>query len=175
MSTPWALPTIISQFSEPDAEAVHIAWDNSNNFNSLRNLDSGYIQTVQPLMHIARSPKHDLKNKTYYIRASGFNFINLPASFSGIELKLTTRRYGRITDETIQLCLDEVSIGDNMATLDLNPIKTYGGDSNKWGAEDLSITNIINTSFGVVIRFQSHPNWPHRDPAFIGAVELRIH
>jgi len=27
----------------------------------------------------------------------------------------------------------------------------------------------------VVVRFQSHPNWPHKCSALVDAIELRVH
>ena len=83
-------------------------------------------------------------------------------------------RLGRITDETIQLCYNNESIGDNHASLALDLTKYYGGDTNKWNT-NLTMTDIQNSSFGVILRFQSHPDWPHKNSPLIEAVQLRIH
>jgi len=104
MTTAWTFPTNISQYPEEGGEDAHIMWNEENNLSELRSNDGRSIQTNGTLHHIARSPKHDLRNKTYYIRATGFNFRNLPDVISGIEVRLNVRRYGRATDDTIQLC-----------------------------------------------------------------------
>jgi len=83
-------------------------------------------------------------------------------------------RYGRITDDTIQLTLDDEIIGSNKADLILDLNKIYGSDSDMWSTS-LSSSDIVNSSFGIIMRFQSHPNWPHKCSPFIDAVELRIH
>lgn len=164
MATTWSSPSIITQYAEPDAEHAHVSWD----------LTEKRLKTDGQLEHIARSPKHDLRNKTYFVKAQGFNFEGLPEVLSGITLRLTVSRSGRITDETIQLCLGEDLVGDNHASLSLDPMKTYGGDTDLWNTS-LSITDILTPEFGVVLRFQAHPHWPHRDAAFIDAVEIQIY
>jgi hypothetical protein len=161
MTTAWTAPTIFSQYAEEGAESVHVQWDDS------------LTSTYGCLEHIARSPKHDLRTKTYYLKATGFNFQNLPQSVSGIELRLSMKRRGRITDETISLVFDGET-SENRATLDLAPTKLYGGETDNWSVGNLSLAN-LNSNFGVLLRFQAHPHWPHKDAAFIDAVELRIH
>lgn len=173
MATNWSLPSIITQYAESGAEDVHLPWDDKQSFSQLHNKDSR-LGTVGQLQHIARSPKHDLRNKTYFLKAQGFNFRGLPEVLSGIKLRLTVSRSGRITDETIQLCLGEDLVGDNHASLSLDPMKTYGGETDLWNTS-LSITDITTPEFGVVLRFQAHPHWPHRDAAFIDAVEIQIY
>ena len=137
MTTAWTSPTIITQYAEEGAESVHVPWVNT----------SMPLSTNGSLEHIARSPKHDIRTKTYYLKFTGFNFENLPQTISGIELKLDVSRRGRVTDETVDL----------------------------WAMENLLLTDVEDNNFGVVIRFQSHPHWPHKDHAFVNAVELRIH
>lgn len=166
MSTNWTLPNLIIQYPEETAENNHIMWNDLKKFP---------LVTSKDLQHIARSPKTDLKDKTYFLKFSQFNFENLPAIISGIELRLSARRRGRITDETIQLYIDNSLLGENKASLILDPIKIYGGNDDKWGLETISVSSVANLNFGIVMRFQSHPKWPHKDSAIIDLVELRIH
>jgi hypothetical protein len=176
MTTEWTTPTIFSQYVESGAETAHIPWNDSNGWAALLNRNvNEKIGTNGTLTHIARSPKHDILSKTYYVKCQGFNFVNLPDSPSGIELRLTTQRRGRITDETIQLCFDNNTISENLADLIVDPVKIYGGSTSLWSVKNLSMSTIEDSKFGVVIRLQSHPNYPHRDEAYINAVELRIH
>lgn len=174
MATNWTNPTIITQYAEETAEEMHIPWDESDNFVSLKGLPGQSVGTQGTLYHYARSPKTDVLTKTYYLRLTGYNFINIPETISGIELRLTGQRGGRVTDDTIQLCHNGQLIGENQATLTLDPIKHYGGIDNLWGVEGLLLTEIDST-FGVVVRLKSHPKWPHNTAAFLDSVELRIY
>ena len=174
MNSNWALPTSISQYAEPGAEDHHVSWIGDNNFQGLTQTYDGYVETSRDLLHIAKQPNHDLVEKTYFLKITGFTFNNLPDVVSGIEMKLTMRRNGRISDETIQLYLDNDVIGDNQASRSLNPVNTYGGENNNWNT-NLSIADIQNPTFGVLLRFRSHPSWPHKSSALVDAVEIRIH
>jgi hypothetical protein len=171
--TNWNYPTVVSQYAEQGAESVHITW-NEQQFDALAYPSTQTLTTNGPLLHLARSPKTDYTNKTYYIVAKGFNFVNLPDTISGIELRLNADRRGRVTDDTVQLLINGQPAGDNQATLNVDPIKTYGGSTNLWGLEQLLAEN-INAEFGVLIRFRSHPNWPHRDGVNLHSVELQIY
>jgi hypothetical protein len=174
MTTNWTLPRTITQYAETGGEDAHVSWLEVNDFHGLKNLDGKSVRTTRDLIHIAREPRHDIKEKTYYLKLTNFNFVNLPATLSGIELKLSMNRVGRITDETIQLCRNDDLVGDNHASLNLDLIKIYGSETDNWNT-NLTMSDIQNSSFGVVIRFQSHPNWPHKSSPLIDAVELRIH
>jgi hypothetical protein len=174
MTSNWALPRTVSQYAEEGAESSHIAWEEIDSFSAIKTLDEKSIKTTHDLIHIARDPKVDIKQKTYYLKITNFNFENLPPVLTGIELKLSMKRHGRITDETVQLTLNDNVIGSNQANLDLSPIKFFGGDNLLWDST-LSTADIVNATFGIVLRFQSHPRWPHRSSPFIDAVELRIH
>ena len=176
MTTIWTLPTIISQYDEPgapvDDEMSNVAWDDSSNFQELLNIGNSLL-TKKNLQHIARSPKYDLRNNTYFISLSGFNFVNLPNILSGISLKVTANRRGRISDDTIQLSLNGELIGDNYAGTNLDPIQIYGSSTDLWKT-NLTITDIKNPEFGVILRFRAHPKWPHSDGMYLDAVELQI-
>jgi hypothetical protein len=165
MTTAWTSPTIITQYAEAGAESVHVPWTGT----------IMPLSTDGSLEHIARSPKHDIRTKTYYLKFTGFNFENLPATISGIELKLDVQRRGRVTDETVDLYVADQAVGNNQATLELVPTKIYGGETDLWAMENLLLADVEDNNFGVVIRFQAHPHWPHKDHAFVNAVELRIH
>jgi hypothetical protein len=170
MTTAWTNPTIVEQYAEPGAESVHIPWK-TDELLAVTSPDSETLGLDGVLTHISRSPKYDLTNKTWFLRARGYNFTNLPTVISGIELRLTAKRAGRITDETVQLCSNGGLIGETRADLIVDPIKIYGGSSDMWSTPMIN----IDETFGIVIRFQSHPQWPHKDSAYIQSLELRIH
>lgn len=172
MSSLWAYPNKFFQYSNPGAEDVDAPW-NELDFIESRLKDKKSLGIVKPLYHIARSPKTDLTNHTYFLRASGFNFVNIPVTLSGIEVKLSARRSGRIVDDTIQLCLGDNLVGDNLATLTADSDKTYGDSISLWGT---SLTmGDINTNFGLILRFKAHPKWPHKDSIFIDSIQIRLH
>lgn len=174
MISNWALPRAILQYAEEGGEDAHVSWIERDNFSGLKNVDGKSIQTSTDLLHIARDPKKDLTQKTYFLKITNFNFSNLPISLSGIELRLNMKRHGRITDETIQLCINGELTGINKANLILDPIKIYGGVDNLWDSS-ITMSDIEQQSFGIILRFQSHPFWPHKCSPLIDSVELRIH
>lgn len=173
MTTNWTLPKTIEQYAEPEYDSIHISWVEENNFAALKNLDAKFIKTSRDLVHIARDPRHDILEKTWFLRLTNFNFESLPETLTGIQAKVSMNRYGRITDDTIQLCLGDQLIGKNQASLEIPPIAVYGGENNIWGTT-LTIDDIQNPNFGIALRFKSHPNWPHKSSALIDAVELKI-
>lgn len=174
MTSNWALPRDITQYAEEGGDDIHISWIDKDNFSALRDVNGRFIQTASDLLHISREPRHDITQKTYFLKLTNFNFTSLPEQISGIEARLTMKRFGRITDDTVQLCLNDQLIGTNLANLVLDPIKTYGGDTVLWET-NLTVADVSQPSFGIVIRFQSHPHWPHKCSPFVDTVELRIH
>lgn len=171
--TNWTTSRAISQYVEPGAETFHIPWK-ENEFQALYTSDQSNLGLNGLLIHIARSPKLDVVNKTYYLKLQNFIFTSLPDTISGIEMRLSMNRRGRVTDDTIQLLVNDQPVGENKADLNLDPIKVYGANNDKWGIDNLSAADITN-NFGVLVRFRAHPQYPHRDGAFIDAVELRIY
>lgn len=174
MTTNWALPLTVEQYVEQNAENNHISWLEIDNFNSIKNKNNKSIKLIKDLKHIARDPKHDIINKTYYLKCTNFNFFNVPAIINGIEVRLSMNRFGRVTDETVQLCLNGNLIGENKASLTLEPIKIYGGINDLWNTT-LQTTDFQNVSFGIILRFQSHPKWPHASNPLIDAIEIKVH
>lgn len=175
MATAWFNPQIISQYAEQGGEDVHIRWDESTGYSGLKSANGSSIGTLNPLIHIARSPKPDITNKTYYLKMTGYNFVELPDTILGIELQINGRRVGRITDDTVSLTHNDTLIGENQARLVINPTTYYGGETVLWGVDGIQKSMLQDSSFGVVLRFKSHPSWPHKDPMDLISVQLRIH
>lgn len=173
MTTFWTFPTKVFQFAETGAESTHIPWKDLE-IEKLVSTNKINVGTNGSLYHIARSPKHDLITKTYFIKLSGFNFQNLPGTISGIEMRLNSNRRGRIVDDLIQLMYEDTPIGTNQASIEINPTKIYGAENNLWES-NVTLEQVQNLNFGILMRFKSHPKWPHNDPMFIDSVELRIH
>lgn len=168
MSTPWTTPTEIEQYAE---DPSHIAWD--TNFDSIITMNGG-VSLIKPLFHIARQPKNDIKSKSWYIKATNFNFQNLPTVITGVALRITMNRQGRITDDTIQLTHGGELIGDNKCSRSLNPVNVYGGTNDVWEVSNL-LDIIQDSTFGIVVRFKSHPDWPHSTTPILRGLELQIY
>lgn len=175
MTTSWTTPTTISQYAEQDSEDFHVKWDDSNGFVDLMSTNEQSVGTMGSLYHIARSPKTDIINKTFYIKATGFNFSNIPDEISGIEVRIKMNRRGRVTDDTVQLCYGDDIISENKADLIILPVKVYGDSTDTWNIKSLTSIDLTSGLFGIILRFKAHPKWPHRDAAFIDSVEMRIH
>lgn len=175
MTTNWISPNHIIQFAEIGAEEVDVAWDNSSEFKQIITKDRRSLPTTGQLVHIARSPKNDIKNKTYYLRCTDFKFDQLPNIISGIEVRINVQRFGRAMDDTIQLCLDGKELGENQADTELLLEKIYGSSTSLWGLETFAKQDVENLTFGVSLRYKAHPNWPHSSAVLIDSVEMRIH
>lgn len=174
MASSWTSPTAISQSGELE---THIPWN--SNFSSIQYDDGSRLSTTTPLSHIANSYTGDRVMKTYYLYATGFNFRGWDYSkntIAGIQLKLKSERTGRIVDDTIQLVLNGETIGKNTASIEIDQTKYYG-ISTPWEITvNSTSTNAVvrDPTFGVCIRFQSHPNWPHRESPSIEYIALRL-
>lgn len=177
MPTSWTYPTIASQFTDAD---IHVPWlhNNTNFLNSeldltTKEFEINQIRSSKDLLRISNTLVQDIKMKTYYLLLSGFEWEDLPNSITGIEARIIVRRTGRITDETVQLHLNEF-IGSNQATLDLDNDKVYGASDSLWGLDEITRTMLNNPDFGIVVRYQSHPNYPHKTTPNIEHVQLRV-
>jgi len=179
MTTTLSRPSTIRQYAEAEQ---NIAWQDVN-FAYLSSDPLANIETVAPLYHIARSPKLDLTYKTWYLECTGFNFNNLPDVITGISAIIIMDRGGRIVDDTIQLTYQGELIGNNKpagiidprsgASL-LAPITNYGGVSDNWGVKNLTRETISDPSFGITVRYQSHPHWPHKTVPSLKSIQLQI-
>lgn len=175
MATEWYKPQTISQYPEEGADTVHIQWNDVNGFSGLKSSNSTYVGTLGALYHIARSPKPNITTKTYYLQLTDFRIQNVPEVVSGVEVQIESRRNGRITDDTVSLVYNGEIVGENRGTLDVSPLKLYGSEVDNWGFINLTKNIVTDKSFGVVLRFKSHPQWPHNDPMNLVSVQLRIY
>jgi hypothetical protein len=174
-----SFPTTVIQYAED--ELAQIQWQ-PDNLNYLLYPGLSSVSTIKPLNHIARSPKYDLTDTTWFIQAAGFPVDNLPEVISGITVTVNMNRYGRITDDTIQLCYQGELIGENYCqpVVDSNthsllgPTTTYGGPTDTWHIDNLTPAMVADPTFGVTIRYKSHPAWPHRTSPILYAVTLQI-
>jgi hypothetical protein len=171
MPTPWFLSTTVEQYAE---DPSHIKWDGVDEFYGFGNPEFSNLRSATDLLHISDPTVNDIKMKTWYLVASGFNPTNVPATISGLEVKLIAKRHGRITDDTVQIRVNGDIIGANKANAGLDAEKIYGGQTDDWGNYGIDRSMFLMPSFGILLRFQSHPNWPHRAPVSVNSVSIRI-
>jgi hypothetical protein len=158
MPTDWFYPNSVSQHAEVEQ---HIAWtDNGTSFSQIKKLDGTFLTTVKDLLHISNYTVNDIKMKTHYLYLKDFRIVP-PAAVAGIEVEVKVNRGGRITDDTVQLMYADQFIGDNQADFKLDVQKLYGRSTDLWGITDTVI--LSDPEFGIGVRFQSHPSWPHRE------------
>ena len=138
--------------------------------------------TVRPLLHRSNSATGGLRDKTWAITCTNFNMNDLPEVITGLQLDLSGQRNGRIIDETIQLTYQGQPIGNNnfLYVLDseghfyLNNQTSYGGPTDLWGVE-LTPTILQDPSFGIILKFQSHPYYPHSCGMFLDTVSFTVY
>lgn len=170
MPTPWTYSSTVSQIAEVEQ---HVPWVESK-FDAIKTSDdSNYLTTTKELLHISNFTANDLKMKTYFLHATGFNFVDLPNVPTGIEVEISVMRGGRIADDSIYLLFNGNFVSDNKADFQLDITKIYGSSSDMWGLTT-DVANIADSSFGVSIRYQSHPSWPHRENPKLNYIRMRV-
>lgn len=172
-------PSKVEQIS--DAPDVEVAWT-ATNFTSDRLPPAQFkIYTQRDLKHISNPATGDLRNQTWTLKYTDFN-IPANTAVSGIQLTIKANRNGRIVDETVQLTYNDTPIGDNNFIYITDeeghlPVKNetlYGGPTDLWGAEITSEV-ISDSTFGVILKFQSHPYYPHSCGMILESVALTIY
>ena len=170
-------PTTVTQTGEePNVAWIGTGGDGSN----LISIDKK-IRTSKELKHISNPASGDLRDSTYTLVYTGFQISELSA-VNGVVLRVVAQRNGRIADNTIQLTYQGSAIGqnnfyyqtDDEGRLPLFDDTTYGGSEDLWGAE-LTPELLQDPSFGVILKFASHPYYPHSSGMRIDSVSLTIY
>ena len=139
-------------------------------------------QTSSDLEHRSNPASGDLRNQTQSLLFLDFRMTEIPETISGIELRVVGQRNGRITDQVIQLVYQGQPIGENnfnyvtdgSGHLIIRNDTTYGGPTDLWGTE-VTAEMLQDPSFGVMLKFQSHPYYPHKCGMFLDSVSLTIY
>jgi hypothetical protein len=139
------------------------------------------FQTDGNLFHVSNPACGDLINRTQALLFK-FNITSLSDVISGVELRVVAQRNGRATDEQIQLSYQDQPLGNNNfqymtdedGHLPLHNDATYGGPTDLWGAE-LTPEILQDPSFGVILKFQGHPYYPHSSGMFVDHISLTIY
>lgn len=172
-------PTTVTQ--ESDNPTEEIGWTSSFTANQGYLLNSRW-RTVADLTHLSNPAMGDMRTRTQKLVCTNFQMSNLPDTISGIQLELKTQRNGRIVDQQIQLTYQGQELGKNnfIYLTDIEghlPITNdtyYGGPADLWDCE-LTPNMLLDPSFGVILKFQSHPYYPHRQTMYLDSVKLTVY
>lgn len=166
---------------QPAEPAEHeITWHSK--ISSLGTILGRRWQTDKELRHISNPACGDLRNRTQALHFLDFCITDVPTVISGVSLRILAQRNGRITDEQIQLTYKNQAIGvnhvnyitDTEGHLPLGNDTTYGGPTDLWEA-DITAEMLQDPSFGVILKFQSHPYYPHSCGMMLDAVTLTVY
>lgn len=173
-------PHHVELFSEMPDEEITWRTTNSTDPNSL--LQKRW-STVRSLKHIANPATGDLRDRTWALICTDLQVTNLPEVITGVQLNLNTNRNGRVFDEIIQLTYQGNLIGINNINYQvdseghLSPLQNesvYGGLENLWEA-DITEDMVRAPSFGVFLKFQSHPFYPHNCGMLVDSVSITFY
>lgn len=147
-----------------------------------RTLTDNRVRTETELRHISNPACGDLRNRTQSLAFLDFGMTGLPETISGIELRIEAQRNGRIADDQIQLFYqgDVIGVNNFYYETDIDgrlPIynnATYGGPLDLWGAT-ITPEMLRDPDFGVLLKFQSHPYYPHSSGMQINLVSLTVY
>ncbi len=173
------IPQTVDQTS--NAPEQEIGWQSTAGSVAGRLLNARW-STVKPLHHYANPACGDIRTRSWALVCTNFQITQLPDVISGIELTVKTQRNGRVVDEQIQLIYNGSAIGANNFNymtdadghLTLLNDTTYGSPTDLWAAE---ITHEIlqDPSFGVILKFQGHPYYPHLSTMTVDCVVLTVY
>lgn len=188
-TTPFYVPSQIAQVTNFNSVTGQpsIDWQHSElaiNTNS-------YAVTKSGLYTISGLWMEKFRSETSELWCTGLRIPEQGGTISGIEVQLNVQRVARVQDLVVQLTLGGELIGENRAS-DINPVQSnmytgdydiaptpindyniYGGPMDMWGTE-LSPSDIVDTSFGIVISFQSNNVMPHRDLVYVDQLAVRV-
>ena len=157
-----------------------VTWTMQGVSNSNNTLDSRWI-TERSLRHLSNTATGDIREQTQSLLFVGFNITDA-TNIVGIGLDVAGNRNGRIVDQIVQLTYQGEPLGENNFSyitdveghLPITNLSTYGGPTDLWGAQ-LTPEIVQDPSFGVILKFQSHPYYPHRDRMILDRVTLTLY
>lgn len=165
---------------DPQASDDELGWTSTPVANRDFLLEKRW-KTVGNLSHIANLATGDIRNRTKSLICTNFRMSNLPETISGLRLDVYTQRNGRVADEIIQLTYQGELIGNNNFNyytdqeghLKITNETSYGGSEDLWGVE-LTPEMLQDPTFGVVLKFQAHPYYPHNNAMYLDAVSITV-
>ena len=180
MQTNFIIPQTITQVN--DDTIPTIPWLNIENASS----SVFYATSSAPLYCISGLWQERFRSKTSQIVATNFNIPLLTNNvLTGVEVQAFVKRKARIEDLTIQLTLNGELIGDNKADMissqqayqeniqQAGDYYVYGNATDLWNS-NLTAADLQNSTFGVVIAYQSNIQIPHSDTVYFNQLAIRI-
>ena len=179
MQTNFKSPNNIAQKSVETHESI--PWNDLH----LATGNDSYSSLSAPLYTISGLWMERFRIQTNQIWATGYSFTPSGLAINGIEVRVNIKRNARIEDLLIQLTLNGELIGQNYAIIKTSQeaywtnteqpgdFHVYGGTLDMWGTT-LSVSDINDPTFGVVLAYQSNETLPHRDIAYINQVAMRV-
>jgi hypothetical protein len=166
-TTDFLIPATVTQVTDDNG----IAW--SHILGSVGHDSYNFAITSKELHTIPGLWQERFASKTNQLWFTNFSFSPNGSTLYGVEVQFNSLRGNRIQDYIVQLVLNGVLVGDNIAEPSTDNFKTYGSNINIWNS-NLSIVDTINTSFGVAISLRSNVLTPHKDLGYLNQVRMRI-
>lgn len=129
------------------------------------------IVTAEPILAVATSSSRSLLatgSQSLIFRDFGI----AEGTVVGIELLLSVSRLARIQDRVVQLCVNAVPQGRNVAVPTAEDLHVYGAATDLWDVEGIDFTD---PQFGVIIDLQPHAQYPSSNTVYLRSVVLRVH
>ena len=163
------------QFNEGE-----IGWINTPYAND-KNLLGKRWRSESDISHVSNPACGDIRTRTQALEFVDFQMTNLPDVVSGIELNIVSQRNGRVADEVIQLTYQSDLVGKNNFVyltdieghLTIKNQAVYGGPTDLWGV-DITPIMLQDPTFGIRVKFQAHPYYPHRSPMYLDWISLTV-
>ena len=166
-TTAFLTPATVTQVTDDNG----IAW--SHILGSVGRDSYDYTVTSKELHTISGLWQERFASKTNQLWFTNFSFVPSGSTLYGIEVQFNSIRANRVQDYLVQLVLNGVLVGNNIADPTTDNLKTYGSSTNLWNS-NLVLTDTINTTFGVAISFRSNVTIPHKDLGYLDQVRMRI-
>ena len=168
-TTAFLTPGTVTQVTDDNG----IAW--SNILGSVGRDQAGAQSAVtsKELYTISGLWQERFASKTNQLWFTNFSFNPVGTTLYGIEVELTATRGNRVQDYIVQLVLNGVLVGDNIADPITDNLKTYGSPTNLWNSS-IALTDVSNATFGVAISLRSNVLTPHSDLGYLDQLRMRI-
>jgi len=167
MTTAFLIPRIVNEIIDDNG----IAW--SHPLGSIGRDTDEYAYTSNELHTISGLWQERFASKTNQLWFTNFSFAPVGSILYGIEVQFNSIRGNRVQDYIVQLVLNGVLVGDNIADPITNNLKTYGSSTSLWNS-NIVLADTTNTTFGVAIAFRSNVLTPHKDLGYLNQVRMRI-
>jgi hypothetical protein len=168
-TTAFLIPGTVTQVTDNNG----IAW--LNTLGSVGRDPAGLQSaiTTKELYTISGLWQERFASKTNQLWFTNFSFAVAGTTLHGVEVQFNSLRVNRVQDYIVQLVLNGVLVGDNIADPSTDNIKIYGSSTNLWNSS-IALTDVSNATFGVVIAFRSNVTIPHSDLGYLDQLRMRI-